>query len=202
MGSATTRPEPRSGGEFQVNSLTTASQDTPSVAMNGSGDFVVSWNSGSSYGTDTSSSSVQAQRYDSAGAQVGDQFQVNSFTSGYQDYSSIRMDSEGSFVVAWQSQFSGDTDSSLRSIQARRFLADGSPLGDQFQVNTVTSGNQEAAAVALDPEGDFVVAWQSHSSGDTDSSYNSVQARRYDNLFRDDFESGDTSRWSVTSPTP
>ena len=47
------------GGEFQVNSFTTGSQDSPSVAMTGTGDYVVAWNSD---GQDGSSLGVFAQR--------------------------------------------------------------------------------------------------------------------------------------------
>ena len=38
------------------------------------------WYSTGGYGTDTSSTSVQAQLYDAGGKPVGDQFQVNSYT--------------------------------------------------------------------------------------------------------------------------
>ena len=72
------------GGEFQVNSYTTSYQCDPAVAADAAGNFVVVWQSYGSAGTDTSERSIQAQRYDGAGRPQGGQFQVNSYTTGYQ----------------------------------------------------------------------------------------------------------------------
>ncbi|PWB72519.1 MAG: hypothetical protein C3F15_10990, partial [Holophagae bacterium] len=54
------------------------------------------------------------------------------------------------------------------------------PLTAQFQVNTVTGSAQQAPAVASDAAGNFVVVWESYSSGGNDNSSRSVQARLYD----------------------
>ena len=51
------------GGEFQVNTYTTSVQEAPAVAFDDAGDFVVVWWSGGSYGSDTSGSSIQGQRF-------------------------------------------------------------------------------------------------------------------------------------------
>jgi len=51
------------GAQFEVNTYTTNSQFVPSVAADSDGDFVVVWESNGSSGTDTSSYSVQGQRY-------------------------------------------------------------------------------------------------------------------------------------------
>ncbi len=50
------------------------------------------------------------------------------------------------------------------SIQGQRYDSDGAPVGDQFQVNTYTTGGQVGPAVAVDPHGDFVVVWTSYGS--------------------------------------
>ncbi len=47
------------GAELQVNTLTTSTQDDPSVGVESDGDFVVVWESSVSGGTDTASSSIQ-----------------------------------------------------------------------------------------------------------------------------------------------
>src|SRR5688572_19463686 len=58
-------------------------------------------------------------------------------------------------------------------------LAQGSPLGNEFQVNTYTPGNQFKGnqTVATDADGDFVIAWSS-SNGQDGSGYG-VFARRF-----------------------
>ncbi|MEO8198738.1 MAG: hypothetical protein ABI689_18645, partial [Thermoanaerobaculia bacterium] len=106
----------------------------------------------------------------------------------------------GNFVVAWESFGSSDTDTSDFSIQARRYANNGAALGGQFQVNTYTTSYQWIPAVAVDGPGNFVVAWQSDGSSSTDNTSYSIQARRYDGLFRDGFDTGGTARWSATVP--
>lgn len=44
------------------------------------------------------------------------------------------------------------------------------------------------------------MAWNSFGSNGTDNEGWGIHARRYDSLFRDGVESGNTSRWSSTVP--
>jgi hypothetical protein len=74
--------------------------------------------------------------------------------------------------------------------------------GSQFQVNSYTTFSQLSPAVATDPDGDFVVVWQSDGSGGSDTSDFSIQGQRgkLRLLFGDGFESGDTTAWSAAAP--
>ncbi len=188
------------GSQFEVNSYTSGDQRHPALAVDGGGNFVVAWQSYGSNGGDTELRSIQARRYDAAGLPVGEQFQVNSYTTDDQQVPALAVHGAGAFVVAWDSRGSSGTDTHLRSVQAQRFDAEGDPLGGQFQVNTYTTGFQYFPAVAGDGRGNFVVAWHSPGSSGTDTDGTSIQAQRYDNLFRDGFASGDTSRWSLAAP--
>jgi hypothetical protein len=98
-------------------------------------------------------------------APLGAGFQVNGVTSGAQSLPDVAADAAGNFVVVWESSTSAGNDASARSIQARRYRADGVPLGDQFQVNTQTLGEQTNAALAMAPDGRFVVVWTSDEGG-------------------------------------
>ena len=69
--------------EFQVNVHTTGDQETPAVAVDGSGNFVVVWRT---FGQDGNQSGVFARRYDASGAALGTEFQVNTFTAANQVY--------------------------------------------------------------------------------------------------------------------
>jgi hypothetical protein len=120
------------------------------------------------------------RRYDSTGAPVSGEFQVNSYTTGSQYYPFVAIDSAGNFVVAWETTDSAESDISETSIQVRRFDAAGSPLGTEFQVNAYTTDEQEFPMVALDDAGNFVVAWDSYGSPGNDSLAQSAHARRYD----------------------
>ena len=166
------------GVEFQVNAYTTGKQEFPFVAGSSSGDFVVVWQSQGSYGTDTSISSIQGQRFDDLGAPIGSQFQVNTYTTSYQRAPAVDIGGDGSFVVVWDSvgSYGSDTD---QSVQGQRFDGDGLASGGQFQINTFTNNQQRRARVGITTDGSFVVVWRSRGSFSLDHGY-SVQGQRFD----------------------
>ena len=161
------------GGEFVVNTYTTGYQFYPSVAMGSSGAFVVAW---ASYNQDGSSTGIFGQRFDSAGAPAGGEFQVNAYTTNYQTRASVAMASGGSFVVAWDSY---GPDGSGNGIFARRFDSAGVAAGTDFQINTYTTGSQIFGKVAIDANSRFVVTWESYSQ---DGSGGGIFAQRFDSL--------------------
>ncbi len=172
-------PEPV-GDEFQVNTYTMGYQGFVSAAADDDGDFIMVWESDGSAGSDLSFRSIQGQHFDSTGTPVGNEFQVNTYTTSWQARPAVVADTDGDFVVVWASYGSSGSDSSGYSIQAQRFDEVGMPVGDEFQVNTYTTDNQRNPAVAADADGDFVVVWQSDGSSGSDSSGYSIQAQRFD----------------------
>jgi predicted Zn-dependent protease len=72
---------------------------------------------------------------------------------------SAAVDGQGNYVVAWASN---GQDGNGWGVFARRYQADGTPLGGEFQVNTTTQGDQLDPAVAMNPSGGFVIAWTSN----------------------------------------
>ncbi len=166
------------GAQFQVNTYTTQTQKQPAVAADAQGNFVVVWRS---YGAvaDASGSSVQGQRFAANGTPLGGQFQVNSFTTSYQDYPAVAADALGNFVVAWESGAANNGDSDGVSVQAQRYAASGAAQGGQFLVNAYTTGHQRNPDVAADGLGNFLFAWHSFGSTGGDTSTTSAQARRY-----------------------
>jgi hypothetical protein len=167
------------GGEFQANTYITDYQTNPAVAMNTDGDFVVVWQSYGSGDDDSSDYSIQGQRYAADGTPAGEEFQVNSYTTGDQVHPAVGMSADGDFVVVWRSDMSGGGDFDGTSIQGRIFSSSGAPVTPQAQVNNYTTGNQELPAVGVHGEGNFVVVWRSYGSNGDDSSYTSIQGRIY-----------------------
>ncbi len=165
------------GSQFQVNSFTTGDQTRPAVAMDADGDFVVVW---SSFAQDGGGWGVAARRFDAMGAAQGSDFQVNSFVTGNQQSPRVAMDADGDFVVAWSNY--NNQDGSAAGVFAQRFDAAGTPRGPEFQVNSYTTREQNGAAVAMDADGDFVVAWQSYQ--DFYESAFGIYAQRYDGVER------------------
>lgn len=165
------------GSQFRINTYTSLNQSDPEVAVDFDGDFVVAWKSDGSSGTDDSFNSIQAQRFDSGGTAQGSEFQVNSYTTGFQNLPSVAMNADGAFIVAWDSSSQSDPD---LSIQAQRFASNGTTVGSQFQVSTYTTSFQTRPAVALASTGEFAVAWDSNGSSGNDTSGYSIHARLYD----------------------
>ena len=105
--------------------------------MDSDGDFVVVWHSaaqdGSLYG-------VFGKRFASAGAAVGTEFQVNTFTTSYQLRGAAAMETDGDFVVVWQS-FGQDPDN--YGVFGRRFQFAGgggaTPTATPTRTPTLTS---------------------------------------------------------------
>ena len=89
------------GYEFKVNTYTTGTQFRPSIAMDADGSFVITWSSISPEG---SGWGVYAQRYDSSGIAIGQEFQVNTPTTRTQSNPSAAMDANGNAVIAWTSK--------------------------------------------------------------------------------------------------
>lgn len=158
------------GEEFRVNTYTSGSQWEPTIAMDGKGNFVITWRSD---GQDGSSYGIFAQRFNNQGKPIGKEFQVNTYTSSDQSSPDIAMNDKGNFVITWVSN--GQDGSSL-GVFAQRFNSQGKPVGKEFQVNTYTNLWQKWAAVAMDKKGNFVITWQSH--GQDGSSYG-IFAQRF-----------------------
>ncbi len=166
------------GTEFEINSYTTGSQQRPSASSDGQGGFIVVWDSSESYGSDSSSFSIQSQRFDSMGNPSGNQYQVNTLTTSNQVGPHVVPLPSGQFMVVWDSQTSGGSDSSYRSVQARLLDSDGIPSGTEQQINTYTTGYQIWPRISSDGADGFVVVWTSEGSSGSDSWYSSVQGQR------------------------
>ena len=140
---------------------------SPSVAMDGSGNFVVTWEG---YNEDGGGFGIGARKYTSTGT-AGSIFVANTSTNGFQGNPSIAMDSAGNFIVAWKNNPLGTF-----SIQAQKFNPDTTKNDSQFIVNTNTVSSIGTPVVAMDDSGHFSVIWGGGVSGDTTA----ILGQRYD----------------------
>jgi hypothetical protein len=144
------------GPEFRVNTYTTGGQFAASVAMDTTGNYeVVAWHSN---GQDGSSSGIFGQRM-RFGLMVGSEFRVNTYTTNAQSYPAVAVNSFGLFVVVWQST---GQDGSQTGVFGQAYDFSGLPNGPEFRVNTYTTSYQQLPDVAIDFDGNFVVAWSSY----------------------------------------
>jgi hypothetical protein len=117
----------------------------PRASMNASGEFIVAW--GDNFYERTS-----ARRFDTADNPIEAPIRVAGTHSSLAREPLLADD--GSFVVAWDNDYSGFT------LNARRFEATGAPIGDgEFQVPTFDTYPQYGAEVAPLSGHDFVVVW-------------------------------------------
>jgi hypothetical protein len=138
-------------------SLETAQNIAPSIAGDAEGNFVVAYQS---YGRESDrmyfESNIYARRFSADGsADSPADVRVNVITAGSQSRPSVAMDAAGSYVIAWESDAQGN-----EGIYARRFAADGTPLGGEFSLNTVDNQPIEPqVAISQGSPGDFVASW-------------------------------------------
>ena len=144
------------GGESRLNKTTAGSQIAVSIDSDASGNYVAVWAGDNLQGWGTSD--IVLQRFNAEGTPLGREERANPDWHGDQVNPDVAVANNGSFVVTWSS---GDGDS--YGIFARRFAADGAPLGNVIQVNNTPDGEQGFSQVATnDATGTFVVVWASN----------------------------------------
>ena len=140
--------------EFRVNTTTTHAQKNPVLTPLINGGFLVLWESdkqdGSGYG-------IFAQRYDTLGNRVGQEFKVNTYTNLDQTNVAAETLNDGSVVVAWQSQ---GQDGSGYGIYGQMFDIFGNRIGNEFKVNSYSANDQTLPTIAKRGNNGFVIAWQ------------------------------------------
>lgn len=188
-------------GDVQINTYTTGRQQLAAVATSDQG-FMVVWPSVGSPGDDNDASSIQGRSFSSDLVPLGDQFQINSYTSSFQISTSVASLKDGGFVTVWESLGSVGDDTFDRSIQGQELDLMGMPIGSQFQINTFNNSYQLLPRVASDRrDGDYFVVWNSSGSFGDDQDATSVQGQRFGRrMFADGFETGDVAAWSSSAP--
>ena len=152
------------GAEVPLNCLfVDGEQLNPSVDARADGtSFVATWETWDTGGTE---SDVVAAVFGSLGQPISDnEFVVSNSADGNQVHPVVASLPDGRFVVAWTSCFPDDA---TCSVKARRFQADGQPVGADIMVNVFDSGKQGMVeesgglhAAAFD-DGSFGIVWSS-----------------------------------------
>jgi len=141
---------------FEVSTVGFSSLTQPSIGMDWSGHFVVAWDGDPKRASDDD---IHARCYAFDGVPMGEQFVVSTTLSGAQQNPRVAMNNQREFVIVWNSQI--DPDISEREIFGQRYDSLGSPIGDEFQVNTYAADDQKYPAVAIKENGEFLTVWQS-----------------------------------------
>lgn len=153
--------------EFRINAYTTGSQYYPSIATDGS-HYLVVWSSSLQ---DSGTEGIYARMISTDFSAATSEFQVNSYTTGLQQYPMCAA-SDTSYMVVWQSD---GQDGSSSAIIGRAFGLDGSALSGEFQINTYTTSTQSIASIASNGT-TFCVTW---NSGQQDGDNSGIFGRIY-----------------------
>jgi hypothetical protein len=139
------------GPEFHVNTYTSGDQTLPSVAEDGSGDFVVVWRSTPPFG----GSPILGQRFFADGTPKGAEFRVSATgaTAFNESAPSVCSAADGTFLTVWTDAQSDGSDYGIYGRSSRG--------GGNFLVNTFTTLSQRLGRVACNAVGDAVVVWES-----------------------------------------
>ncbi|KAA0568850.1 FG-GAP-like repeat-containing protein, partial [Azospirillum sp. Sh1] len=148
------------GSRTQVTTANGFSKYEPDIKALPGGGFIVTWYSDSQ---DGSGGGIYAKRFDASGAAAGSEFQVHTATvPASQVTPRVAVLADGGWVVTWSA--SNGLDGDGWGMFGRRFTADGTPAGAEFQINSWTEGDQNAQSVVALADGGFVVAWTSSTA--------------------------------------
>jgi hypothetical protein len=129
------------GREFRVDQGGTGDADDPDVAVDGDNNLIIVWKD-----TRSGAAHVYGRRYNSSGAALGADFQIDADPSAMMP--AVATDGNNNLVVAW---------SAGGIIKARRYDANGSPVGDPVTL-AVDLGQYFWPDVAIGPNNNIVVS--------------------------------------------
>lgn len=141
----------------------------PSVAMNSSGASVVVWGDARI----TSAGDVYGQRFNAAGAPVGDNFRISNGRGEIMDRPEVAMLNNGNFMVVWTDSSAVFGDDAFRAM-GRQFTADAQPIDEPFVIPGV---EVPSGLVNIASDGNaYYCAWL---DGRDQSAYWNVYAKKF-----------------------
>ncbi|MEM6698340.1 MAG: hypothetical protein AAF599_08085, partial [Bacteroidota bacterium] len=122
-------------------------------------------------------STITGQLYDKSGDRIGTEFKVTdeNFLGFYNINSNIAMDSEGDFAVTWVTYIGGEL--AYTSVYANTYHKDGT-VKKEIEVTENIVGGQAIPSIAMNDNGDFIIAWENASIGDDTVD---IYARKFNN---------------------
>ncbi len=90
------------------------------------------------------------------------EFLVNTEIDTTQRDPQIARDSDGNYVIVWDSENQVSTNSKS-DIYFQQFNSNNNKVGEETLVNEITTNEQERPALAMNGNGSFVVVWASHT---------------------------------------
>lgn len=148
------------GDDFIVNTTTSRPQRTPSVAIDGAGNSIVTWQSqyqdGYSWG-------IYGRAYDASGATLQSEFEINERVEGPQTIPNVHVNSTGATVVTWI----GNSATHQPTVFGHRYqIPNTEPdlsVGGELALSTFVGLEDVPPAAAMDSKRESIVAWTSYA---------------------------------------
>jgi cysteine-rich repeat protein len=153
--------------EIVVPTTTKDDQRDPDIAIGAGDQALVVWTDWSKTGGDAAETGIRGRMVGKGGAATGNDFLVNSTTTGPQAAPAVCATGSGFAVVYNDTSIGGSSHGT--DVRMRLLDASGGPQGQDKQVNTSNQGDQMWPDVAA-AGGNLLVVWQSWSSDDAESS--------------------------------
>jgi len=149
------------GTEFQVDNNLMGG-GSPCISINKNSDFLIAWHK-SPQGS--SEYDIYARKFSENGNPKELEFLVSSASPNEdQRYPVCGVDGNGNFVIAWQSSSHDDAN---YKILANKYDSEGNLL-KEFQVNTSDGEVLIYPSLAMNNDGDFIIAWMNNGMDGTE----------------------------------
>lgn len=172
------------GDDFQVNTTTAGSQDSPEAARDDEGRILVVYESPN---FDSSATGVRARLYDrDLNPLNNDDLRIPGLETDQDQYDPRVAGGLGFFMVAW-TVFGGIGSDEDFAVNARVLRSTGQFDSPQLQVNQYEPGSQTAQAIGAQGA-DAVVSWRSNPNAFEADDGIIARSYRFSRLFADGFE--------------
>ena len=150
-------------GDKTVNTDEAGQQYRPEVAICSDGSFIVVWEDDSKgpggSGPD-GTFQIYAAKFDKNGNKLWGDKTVNSSSAGQQLKPALAAFTSGNFVVAWEDSVNLKNKT---QIYAAGFDKNGNKIWADRKINKDDPGSQLKPAIAVNPDGQFIIAWEDDS---------------------------------------
>ncbi|WP_165671585.1 Ig-like domain-containing protein [Metapseudomonas otitidis] len=115
------------------------------------------------YAKETTVADIYFRIYDPKSQTYGNEVRANQTTNGLQGTPSASKLANGNFIVTWDSYDTNGPDQSGSGVWARIYSPEGTPMGNEFLMNTFTPNIQKRPVTVSRPEGGFVAVYSSQA---------------------------------------
>jgi len=145
------------GANFFVNDISESYQNSPAVAIDRSGNFIVVWADYRNGNYD-----IYCRRFDANGNPLGASFRVNDdITAQNQTSPVIAITPNSDFWIAWSCGRNLHTD-----VYVQHYSSAGTPIGNNFKVNDDSASSQQRVSmIAIDGKSNYIVIWEDERDG-------------------------------------